>query len=215
MHFVQSDMLRVFAWPDGNPSEMIHYSFALVVRYLTFGCPPFLRSLAISHPNAALSFSLMLFVSFYFHGNRSLIIVHVDNVNEPYFVRNYFTFCCLLMLCDIKCCSRFNAFCVRSWICFTILVVAFFYFFVIVFVIGIALCSRLNLCWFHPMSISRSRLTVDHCFGSVISLFSSWPCSCCGSNGCGMIGKSLALPQSQRFVFVAHYLPFCVIDHTL
>lgn len=136
MHFVQSDMLRVFAWPDGNPSEMIHYSFALVVRYLTFGYPktfdilsPILvLSCDFSMPHVSLSFYLMLFVPFYLHSNRSLIIVHVDNVNEPYFVLNYFTFCCLLTLCDIKCCSRFNAFCVRSWICFTILVVVVVFF---------------------------------------------------------------------------------------
>lgn len=73
-----------------------------------------------------------------------------------------------------KCCCRFNAYCVYR----EIYVVSFFLSFLFLddcccwmVVLQIACCSLLNLCWFHPMSISRSRLTVDHCFGSVVSLF--------------------------------------------
>lgn len=63
--------------------------------------------------------------------------------------------------------------------------------------------SLLNLCWFHPMSISRSRLTVDHCFGSVVSLFSYVAVSVlrCRVMLCTAMSLSLSLPLSTSIFF--------------
>lgn len=81
----------------------------------------------------------------------------------------------------------------------------------------LARCSLLNLCWFHPMSISRSRLTVDHCFGSVVSLFSYVAVFVlrCRVMLCTALSLSLSLSLSQppfsshsASLFRIFFLPF-------